>query len=171
MPGALYVIITHPNLFTTFTYTTGIILVSKGMMDFLITDYCLFRSILLTSPTVATVGLGLTIPMAFFVDWIMGKGGIESIYSLFGAIAVSIGFLIVNLTPEIPTTGPVMTTTTTTTPPQTTTTTAYDDDDDDPTMKRSSTIQYPYTTTTMKYNDSIDDDSHHQRKEALLRIT
>lgn len=94
-----------------------VVLLSKGMMDFLITDYCLFRSIILTNPTVATVGLGLTIPMAFVSDAIWqshhnhhttatttttgtASTMAERWYSSIGAIAVLVGFLMVNLAPE-----------------------------------------------------------------------
>jgi len=72
----------------------GLILI-KGTMDFLITDYLLFQSILLTNATIATVGLGLTIPMALVTDYVLH--GDFDWFSLFGAILVSIGFLMVNL--------------------------------------------------------------------------
>jgi solute carrier family 35 protein F5 len=95
-PVALYMILTQvqltPRIF-------GMLLV-KGLLDFCLTDYLLFRSIILTNATVATVGLGMTIPMAFLADWAVGKLGAVSIYSILGALAVTVGFLIVNLVPE-----------------------------------------------------------------------
>lgn len=72
----------------------GLILI-KGSMDFLITDYLLFQSILMTNATIATVGLGLTIPMALVTDYALH--GTFELFSLFGAILVTIGFLLVNL--------------------------------------------------------------------------
>jgi solute carrier family 35 protein F5 len=45
----------------------GFVLLS-GFFDNVIADYLWARSVLLTSPTVATVGLTLTIPMAIFID-------------------------------------------------------------------------------------------------------
>lgn len=53
------------------------------------------RSIVLTSPTVATVGLSLTIPLAFLSDAVMGKlkGGAGEVL---GALAVAGGFFLVS---------------------------------------------------------------------------
>ncbi len=53
------------------------------------------RSIVLTSPTVATVGLSLTIPLAFLSDAAMGKlkGGAGEVL---GALAVTAGFVLVS---------------------------------------------------------------------------
>lgn len=53
------------------------------------------RSIVLTSPTVATVGLSLTIPLAFLSDAARGKlkGGAGEVL---GALAVTGGFFLVS---------------------------------------------------------------------------
>ncbi len=69
----------------------------KGILDFVLTDYFLFRSVVLTSATTATVGLGLTIPMAFVADLIFSPEYVISIYSVFGAVAVGFGFISVTL--------------------------------------------------------------------------
>jgi solute carrier family 35 protein F5 len=69
----------------------------KGFLDFVVTDYLMFRAVILTNATVATVGLGLSIPLAFLADFIFGKEDVISIYSLLGAFTVAAGFLIVNL--------------------------------------------------------------------------
>ena len=53
------------------------------------------RSIVLTSPTVATVGLSLTIPLAFLSDFLLGHGA-PAVLSIFGALAVIFGFVVVN---------------------------------------------------------------------------
>ena len=74
----------------------GLIFVS-GFFDDVISDYLWARSILLTSPTVATVGLSLTIPMAGIVDFFTTSPCTVSSSSLTGAIVVLIGFLIVSL--------------------------------------------------------------------------
>ena len=56
------------------------------------------RSVLLTSPTVATVGLTLTIPMAIIVDLIAGNtNSISSPLPLIGAALVVVGFIVVNV--------------------------------------------------------------------------
>ena len=92
LPVAIYIGATRVHL----TWFVCFMIFIKGTMDFVMTDYLLFRAIILTDATIATVGLGLTIPMAFFADWILGKG-VGTILSFAGAVAVTIGFLIVNL--------------------------------------------------------------------------
>lgn len=74
----------------------GLIFVS-GFFDDVISDYLWARSILLTSPTVATVGLSLTIPMAVIVDFFTTSPCTVSSSSLTGAVVVLTGFLIVSL--------------------------------------------------------------------------
>lgn len=72
--------------------------VVKGLIDNVISDYLWARSIILTSPTVATVGLGLTIPLALLSDvFIMQRGDILNAGSIFGAFLVLVGFVFVNL--------------------------------------------------------------------------
>ena len=46
-------------------------LIIKGLTDNVLSDYLWARAVLLTSATVATVGLGLTIPLAFLSDAIL----------------------------------------------------------------------------------------------------
>eukprot|EP00978_Attheya_sp_CCMP212_P013416 scaffold33712_cov57-Attheya_sp.AAC.7 len=75
-------------------------LVAKGLADNVLSDYLWARAVILTSATVATVGVGLTIPLAMVSDWIMGHGNVTSIESIFGACAVLIGFICVNMEGE-----------------------------------------------------------------------
>jgi solute carrier family 35 protein F5 len=65
-----------------------------------LSDYLWARAVVLTSATVATVGLGLTIPLAFVSDLIMGHGSILDATSIMGAIAVLAGFILVNIGEE-----------------------------------------------------------------------
>ena len=70
----------------------------SGFFDDVVSDYLWGRSVLLTSPTVATVGLTLTIPMAIVVDLALGNRAIlSSPLSLVGAALVVVGFGIVNV--------------------------------------------------------------------------
>jgi solute carrier family 35, member F5 len=70
----------------------------KGFFDFCATDYLMFRAIVLTNATVATVGLGLTIPMAFVVDFLLKpEDAALTVFSIMGAVACSVGFLLTNL--------------------------------------------------------------------------
>jgi solute carrier family 35 protein F5 len=85
---------------TTAEHLTWLIfgyLVVKGLLDNVLSDYLWARAVLLTSATIATVGLGLTIPLAFASDWVLGHEGIMTLESIFGALAVLIGFILVNL--------------------------------------------------------------------------
>lgn len=72
-------------------------LVAKGTLDNVLSDYLWARAVVLTSATVATVGLGLTIPLAFVSDWIMGHDNVVSAQSILGASSVLAGFILVNI--------------------------------------------------------------------------
>ena len=67
-----------------------------GLIDNALSDYLWARSVVLTSPTVATVGLGLTIPLAMVSDALLGKE-YPSILECVGAILVLGGFVIVSI--------------------------------------------------------------------------
>lgn len=77
-------------------------LVVKGLFDNVLSDYLWARSVVLTSATVATVGLGLTIPLAFLSDvlWMAKGENIVSISSILGAFLVLAGFIFVNIGAE-----------------------------------------------------------------------
>ena len=81
----------------------GFILLS-ALFDDVIADYLWARSVLLTSPTVATVGMSMTIPLAIVTDFLSGlfygnspDNSALSAYSLCGAGLVLVGFLFVNV--------------------------------------------------------------------------
>jgi solute carrier family 35, member F5 len=77
-------------------------LVVKGLLDNVLSDYLWARSVVLTSATVATVGLGLTIPLAFLSDvlWMAKGENIVSFSSVLGALLVLAGFIFVNIGAE-----------------------------------------------------------------------
>ncbi|KAG7194564.1 uncharacterized protein KQ657_004235 [Scheffersomyces spartinae] len=60
-----------------------------------ISDLCWCKAVLLTSPLTVTVGLSMTIPLAMVGDWIIKRVAVN-IWYLFGAIIVTLGFLIIN---------------------------------------------------------------------------
>ncbi len=65
----------------------------KGLLDNVISDYLWARAVILTFAIVASVGLGLTIPMAFVADSIMGDPDVEShLGDVLGAACVLFGF-------------------------------------------------------------------------------
>jgi solute carrier family 35, member F5 len=82
---------------TNITIEIIILITLRGLFDYVICEYLHFRAFVLTNATIATVGLGLTIPMAFIADFAMGKSNIISPSSLMGAISVTIGFILVNI--------------------------------------------------------------------------
>jgi len=71
-------------------------LIAKAFFDNVLSDYLWARAVVLTSATVATVGLGLTIPLAFLSDWLLGRSGLTTPESVVGAFSVLVGFLLVN---------------------------------------------------------------------------
>ena len=76
-------------------------LVVKGLFDNVLSDYLWARGIVLTSATVATVGLGLTIPLALLSDlFIMKRTDVWSFESVLGAMLVLLGFIFVNVGEE-----------------------------------------------------------------------
>jgi solute carrier family 35 protein F5 len=82
---------------TEFTLIVFGFVICKGLLDNVLSDYLWARSVVLTSATVATVGLGLTIPMAFASDFVMGRKDVLQPASILGAISVLVGFILVNI--------------------------------------------------------------------------
>jgi solute carrier family 35 protein F5 len=73
-------------------------LVLKGLLDNVLSDYLWARAVVLTTATVATVGLGLTIPLAFVSDWVLERRhGVASLSSIAGAVSILMGFILVNV--------------------------------------------------------------------------
>lgn len=99
LPITIYLLILDPSS-ETLEHLTWLVfgyLVAKGMMDNVLSDYLWARAVILTSATVATVGLGLTIPLAFVSDWLMGHANVTNARSIFGAVSVLVGFTLVNV--------------------------------------------------------------------------
>jgi drug/metabolite transporter (DMT)-like permease len=88
---------------TTLTWTIFLYLIGMGLVDNVISDYLWARAVILTSATVASVGLGLTIPMAFLADKVMGgSSNIQTTHfgDVLGALCVLSGFVFVNIREE-----------------------------------------------------------------------
>lgn len=75
------------------------IVCANGMADTVIADYFWARAVLLTSPTVATIGMSITIPIALVTDYLVDHI-VPTGISVFGALLVVVGFVLVNLTNE-----------------------------------------------------------------------
>jgi hypothetical protein len=71
----------------------------NGFADTVLADYFWARAVILTSPTVATIGMSVTIPIAILTDYII-KGASTTWISILGALLVVIGFGLVNLAQE-----------------------------------------------------------------------
>jgi solute carrier family 35 protein F5 len=82
---------------TTITWSIFLFLILKGLLDNVLSDYLWARAVILTSATVASVSVGLTIPMAFFADLVMGHEDAHSTGQIVGAILVLCGFVFVNV--------------------------------------------------------------------------
>jgi len=72
------------------------LIVVKGLLDNVLADFLWAKAITLTSPTVATVGLSLTIPLAMLSDWWL-KGMPPSPGLLIGSVLVLAGFVAINV--------------------------------------------------------------------------
>lgn len=66
------------------------------MFDNVLSDILWARAIVLTTPTVATVGLSLTIPLAMLSDWIFNRD-VPSWQLAVGSVFVIGGFITVNV--------------------------------------------------------------------------
>lgn len=94
-PIAIYQLgIAHSATLTAWVFGC---LVVTGLFNNVLSDYLWARSVILTSATVASVGLGLTIPFAFVTDVLMGVEDVLNPESIFGAGFVLFGFVLVNL--------------------------------------------------------------------------
>jgi solute carrier family 35, member F5 len=80
-------------------WTVVSVLVVKGLLDNVLSDYLWLRAVMLTNATTATVGLGLTIPLAFASDVFLDHGSesVISVARVCGALAVLAGFVLVNI--------------------------------------------------------------------------
>jgi solute carrier family 35 protein F5 len=68
-----------------------------GIFDNVCADYLWARAVVLTSPTVATLGMSITIPLALVADALLGNPDAGSAYSLGGAFLVVMGFTFVHV--------------------------------------------------------------------------
>lgn len=71
----------------------------NGFGDTVIADYFWAKAVVLTSPTVATIGMSITIPFALITDYFI-HGDIATAVSIIGSILVIFGFILVNLEQE-----------------------------------------------------------------------
>lgn len=97
------------NRFQFFFHAGGIASISgeavgfitlNGFCDTVIADYFWAKAVILTSPTVATIGMSVTIPFAMITDYFIHDSTPTSI-GILGAFLVILGFILVNLPDEL----------------------------------------------------------------------
>ncbi|GAB4821963.1 hypothetical protein N2152v2_009009 [Parachlorella kessleri] len=89
----------------TFTWKTFGLVVAKGLLDNVLSDYLWARAILLIGPTVATAGLSMQIPFAVLLDvlfrspaWL--SRALPAVLTFTGGGLILAGFLGINLSSE-----------------------------------------------------------------------
>jgi solute carrier family 35 protein F5 len=86
---------------STITPQITALLIGKGLLDNVLSDYLWAIAVLLTSPSVATIGMSLTVPLAIASDGLLPKQWLEypqrpTPLSVLSAVAVVFGFVAIN---------------------------------------------------------------------------
>lgn len=71
------------------------LIVGKGLLDNVVSEYLWAKAVLLTTTTVATAGLTIQIPLAAVVDSLTGKA--PHLLDYIGAVAIMVGFTCINI--------------------------------------------------------------------------
>ncbi|XP_054783043.1 thiamine-repressible mitochondrial transport protein THI74 [Prosopis cineraria] len=95
LPVALVLNFTEVEPFHSLTWKHLGLIIGKGLLDNVLSDYLWAKAVLLTSTTVATAGLTIQVPLAAIVDSLTGHapGQLDCL----GAVAVMIGFAGINI--------------------------------------------------------------------------
>ncbi|KAL1539590.1 hypothetical protein AAHA92_24052 [Salvia divinorum] len=89
-PAALILEFSKLDLFNTLTGKQFGLIVGKGLLDNVVSDYLWAKAVLLTTITLASAGLSIQVPLAIIVDSLIGIAPHPLDYV--GAVAVMIGF-------------------------------------------------------------------------------
>ncbi|KAB1210161.1 hypothetical protein CJ030_MR6G022649 [Morella rubra] len=95
LPVALLLNFTKVEPFNMLTWDQFGLIVGKGLLDNVLSDYLWAKAVLLTTTTVATAGLTIQVPLAAVVDSIMGNA--PHLMDYLGALAVMLGFAGINI--------------------------------------------------------------------------
>ncbi|KAL0435492.1 UNVERIFIED_CONTAM: putative vacuolar membrane protein [Sesamum radiatum] len=71
------------------------LIVGKGLLDNVLSDYLWAKAVLLTTTTVATAGLSIQVPLAAIVDSLTGNA--PHMLEYIGAVVVMVGFTVLNI--------------------------------------------------------------------------
>lgn len=82
------------DLTTNCTPSAFALVVAKGLVDNVLSDYLWARAVLLTSPTTASVGLSMQIPMAAIAEMVLGHATWLKNASSAGAMLVGCGLVV-----------------------------------------------------------------------------
>lgn len=94
-PVAIYGFLS--DSFSSLTLLNVGLVILKGLFDNALSDFLWAKAVVLTTPTLATLGLSLTVPLAFCIDAVSGKLDTQaSSLSLktIGAVTISVSFLL-----------------------------------------------------------------------------
>ncbi|XP_043706727.1 thiamine-repressible mitochondrial transport protein THI74 isoform X2 [Telopea speciosissima] len=95
LPVALVLNFTKLEPFYTLTWKQFGLIVGKGLLDNVLSDYLWAKAVLLTTTTVATAGLTIQVPLAAIVDSLTGNA--PHLMDYLGAAAVMVGFAGINI--------------------------------------------------------------------------
>ncbi|KAK8326955.1 hypothetical protein V6Z12_A11G151800 [Gossypium hirsutum] len=95
LPVALILNVTKLESLNTLSWKQFGLIIGKGLLDNVLSDYLWAKAVLLTTTTVATAGLTIQVPLAAIVDTIIGNT--PHLMDYLGAVAVMIGFAGINI--------------------------------------------------------------------------
>ncbi|CAM8980678.1 unnamed protein product [Rhodiola kirilowii] len=95
LPVALTLYFTKLESSSTLTWKQFGLIVGKGLLDNVLSDYLWVKAVLLTTTTVATAGLTIQVPLAAIVDYIIGNA--PNLLDYIGAAAITVGFVGINI--------------------------------------------------------------------------
>lgn len=95
LPVALILNFTKLEPFSVLTWEQFGLIIGKGLLDNVLSDYLWAKAVLLTTTTVATAGLTIQVPLAAIVDSIMGTA--PHLMDYLGAFAILLGFAGINI--------------------------------------------------------------------------
>uniref|UniRef100_A0A0D6QUB4 EamA domain-containing protein n=1 Tax=Araucaria cunninghamii TaxID=56994 RepID=A0A0D6QUB4_ARACU len=94
LPPVLILHFTRVEPFHGLTLMQFGLIVGKGLLDNVLSDYLWAKAVLLTTPTVATAGLSIQVPLAALVDSL--RGNLPHLLDYIGGAAVLAGFFGIN---------------------------------------------------------------------------
>uniref|UniRef100_A0A803PG76 Solute carrier family 35 member F5 n=1 Tax=Cannabis sativa TaxID=3483 RepID=A0A803PG76_CANSA len=98
LPVVLILNFTKLEPFSMLTWKQTGLIIGKGLLDNVLSDYLWAKAVILTTTTVATAGLTIQVPMAAIVDSLTGNA--PHLMDYLGALAVTIGFAGINIPSE-----------------------------------------------------------------------